>query len=580
MINQIIAEIFQEIGEYLDMQDVPFKPRAYEKASEIIASLSFNLGDLYKKGGIAALKEIAGIGESTAEKIEEYLKTGKIKFYEELKKKTPVDLTNLRRVGGLGPKKIKALYKKLDIKNLEELESAAKAGKIKSLEGFGAKSEENILKGIEFLKRSKGRFLYGYLSSEIKKIENDLRKIKGVSRLDIVGSIRRRKETIGDVDILIESKNSAPVMDFFTSMDGVLQVLAKGDTKSAVLLKSGIQVDLRVVDKKSYGAALSYFTGSKDHNVALRKVAIEYGMKLNEYGLYKISDDGEEKYVAGETEGDIYSALKMDYIPPELRENRGEIELARAKKLPKLINYGDLKGDLQTQTNWTDGDASIEEMVNAAIKYGLEYIAITDHTKRLAMTNGLNEKRILEQMKEIDRLNKKLEKEGIKFKILKSTECDILEDGSLDMPDEVLKQLDIVSISVHSLFNLSEKEQTERIKKAMSNLYVNIFFHPTGRRLGKRDPYAVSVPEIIKYAKEKGIVLEINSQPERLDLNDEYIKMCVESGVKMSIDSDAHSIGSFSYLDLGVGLARRGWATKEDIINAWPLEKMLGFLKR
>ena len=366
-------------------------------------------------------------------------------------------------------------------------------------------------------------------------------------------------------------------MEYFVNMPEVARVIAKGETKSSVKFSSGLDVDVRIVTEESYGAALNYFTGSKDHNVALRKIAIGKRWKLNEYGLFNAtSDKGQGKMVAGKTEEEIYRALGMDYIEPEMRENTGEIELAQKHQLPKLVGYGDIHGDLQVQTNWTDGNDSIEVMANAAIKIGLKYIAITDHTKRLAMTHGLDERRILKQMAEIDIINKKF---GGKFRILKGTECDILKDGSLDLPDEILAKLDVVGVSVHSHFNLSRAEQTERIKRAIMNPHIDILFHPTGRLIQKREAYDVDIDEIIKSAKKTGTVLEINASPSRLDLKDEYVRKCVEAGVKMSIDSDAHAADQFSFLEFGVAQARRGWAEKKDIINAWTLDVMLKLLK-
>lgn len=577
--NSEVAKILYEIGEYLDMQDVPFKPRAYEKVAEAVESLREEVVDIYKKGGLKAVENIPGVGISIAEKIEELIKTGKIKYYEELKKKTPVNLAELTAVEGLGPRKIKVLYQKLGIKNVKNLQEAAKKGKIAKLAGFGPKSQENILKGIEFIKKSGGRFILGFVMPEIRAIEDRLRALKEVKRLEVAGSVRRREETVGDADILIISDKPKPVMDYFVSMPEVARVFAHGGTKSAVKLKNGLDVDVRVLPAESYGAALAYFTGSKDHNVSLRQLAIKNGYTLNEYGLFKGTKEARGKLVAGRTEEEIYKTLGLDYVEPELREMTGEIEAAQEHKLPKLIGYGDLIGDLQVQTNWTDGSRSIEEMAYAAMKAGLEYIAITDHTKRLAMTHGLDERRIVQQMKEIDVVNRKLQRANRKFKVLKGSECDILKDGSLDLPDEILKQLDVVGASVHSNFNLSKKDQTERIKRAIKNPNVDILFHPTGRLIKKREPYEVDVEELIKTAKETKTVMEINSFPDRLDLNDQYIRMCVAAGVKMSIDSDAHSDTHFAVLEHGIAQARRGWAAKNDIINAWPVEKMPRLLK-
>ncbi len=594
--NLEVARVLREIGEYLEMQNVPFKPRAYEKAALAVEELENNVSEIYGSGGLKALEEIPGVGVSIAEKIEELLKTGKLKYYEQLKKKTPVDLSSLARIEGLGPKSIKKLYRELGVADLKDLEKAARAGKIRKLEGFGEKSEEKIIKGLEFIEKAGGRFLLGSVLPTAYMIEERLRELPGVEKAVVAGSARRRKETIGDIDILVISKKPAAAMNYFTNMPEVARVLASGETKSSVKLSSGLNVDVRVVPAESYGAALNYFTGSKDHNVALRRIAVEKGWKLNEYGLFKDADQRglhaerrgkiqrksafsrreSASMIAGRTEEEIYRAFGMEYVEPEMRENTGEIELAQKHKLPKLVGYGDLRGDLQTQTDWTDGSDSIEDMARAAIKAGLEYIAITDHTKRLAMTGGLDEKRILKQMDEIDVLNKKL---GGKIKVLKGTECDILKDGSLDLPDGVLSKLDVVGASVHSLFNLSEAEQTARIKKAMSNPHVDIVFHPTGRLINRREPYKVNVEELISHAKKTGTILEINADANRLDLKDDYIRKCVEAGVKMSIDSDAHSAGQVGFLELGIAQARRGWATKDDIVNAWSLEKMLKFLK-
>ncbi len=577
-LNNSIAEIFYGIAEYLDMDNIPFKPRAYERAAEILEGLGEDISETYQRGGIKAIEEIPGIGVSTAEKIEEFIKTGRIKYFEDLKKKMPVDIDSLRRVEGLGPQSIKKLYEKLKIKNVKDLESAAQKGRIRDLEGFGEKSEEKILKSLMFLEKSSGRFILGFTMPEIEEVVEHIRKQKGVEKAIIAGSVRRMKETIGDADILVITKNPKPVMDYFVHMAGVVKITAHGETKSAIKLKSGLNIDLRVVPKESYGAALNYFTGSKAHNIALREIAIRKGMKLNEYGLFKIHGK-KETFVAGRTEEDLYRALGLRYIEPEMREDVGEIALAKENKLPKLIGYGDLHGDLQVQTNWTDGSNSIEGMAREAAKQGLEYIAITDHTKRLAMTGGLDEKRIVRQMEEIDKVNKKLKSEGIKITVLKGSECDILEDGSLDLPDSVLSQLDVVGASVHSYFNLSREDQTERIRRAMENKNVDIIFHPTGRIIQKRDAYDVDIDELIRHAKKTGTILEIDALPERSDLKDEYIRKCVAAGVSMAIDSDAHSPVHFQFLKYGIAQARRGFAEKKDIMNAWPLEKMKKFIK-
>ncbi|QQG42599.1 MAG: DNA polymerase/3'-5' exonuclease PolX, partial [Candidatus Giovannonibacteria bacterium] len=513
---------------------------------------------------------IPGVGKGIAYHIETLLRGSKFAEYEKLKKKIPVNISELTAVEGVGPKMVKILYQKLRIKNLKDLERAAKAGKIAKLERFGKKSEEKILRGIEFLRKSGGRRVLGFLLPEIRAMEKLIQSFPEVEEALVAGSTRRRKETIGDIDILVTSKTPEKVTDRFTALPQVAHVLAKGKTKTMVKLKNGLDCDLRVVPKESYGAALNYFTGSKEHNIALREMAINKGLKLNEYGLWR-----GKKRVAGRAEEEIYEKLGLKYIEPEMRENVGEIELSKKSKLPKLIGYGELKGDLQTQTNWTDGKDSIETMAKAASDAGLEYIVITDHTKSLVMTGGADEKKLLKQMAEIDKLNKQFKN----FKILKGAEVNIGKNGSLDIEDKVLAKLDVVGAAVHSHFKLSRGEETRRVIKAMENPNVDIIFHLTGRVINRREPIDIDVDEIIKAAKRTGTVLEIDAYPDRLDIKDEYIRKCVEAGVKMSIDSDAHSASHFKFLEIGISQARRGWAEKKDIINAWPLEKMLKMLK-
>ena len=577
--NAEIAQLLSEIAEYLEMDDVPFKPRAYQKVADVIESLDEEIVEIYKKGGLKAIGAIPGVGISIAKTIEEYVTTGRVAYHEELKKKIPVDLRSLTAVEGLGPKKIKKLYKQIGIKNLQDLEVAATSGKLAEVEGFGVKSAENILKGIEFLKTSGGRLILGDTFPAIAHIKEELEKIKGVERVDIVGSARRKRETVGDFDLLVIAKDSQPVMDFFVQMDEVVHVYAQGETKSSVRIRSGVDVDIRVVSKESYGAALLYFTGSKAHNVTLRQLAIKKGLKLNEYGLYRMKGNKEEKMVAGDTEEGIYNMLGMTYIEPEMREDMGEVDLAQNHRLPTLIEYDAIRGDLQIQTNWSDGSNTIEEYVDAAMQMGLEYIVITDHTKRLTVANGLDEQRLLEQMKAIDAVNAKLKKEGKRFAVLKGSEVDILKDGSLDIADEVLRQLDVVGASVHSYFNLSRELQTKRIIAAMENPNVDIIFHPTGRVINRRPAYDVDMDAIIDAAKRTKTILEINAFPDRLDLKEEYVRKCVQKGVLLSIDTDAHSINHLQFLVWGIAQARRGWAEQSNIVNAWPVEKMKKMLK-
>ncbi len=572
--NTDVARVLREIALFLEMQEVPFKPRAYEKAAVSVESMTKPLVELYREGGVRAVEEIPGVGISIAGKIEELLRTGKVAYHEELKKKVPVDIKSFAEIEGMGPKTILKLYKELTIRNRDELEVAVRQGKLREVRGFGRRIEENILKGIEFQKTSIGRFSLGMVMPLARELEMRLRDCKEVERCVVAGSVRRRKETVGDIDILATAEKPKEVMDFFVSMPSVAQVHAHGATKSSVRLAWGLDADLRVVPAESYGAALNYFTGSKDHNVALRQLALKKKWKLNEYGLWRMVR-GKEQMVAGKSEEELYAAFGMDYIEPELRENTGEVEAAAAHTLPKLIEYGALQGDLQMHSTWTDGRNSIEEMARGAAARGLKYIAITDHTKRLAMMHGLDEKRIKAQWKEIDAVNKKL---GDVIRVLKGTECDILKDGSLDLPDSILKQLDVVGVSVHSYFNLPEEEQTARIIRAIRNPHVDILFHPTGRIVGRRAPYAVDMAKVIRTAKDAGTVLEVDSF-ERLDLSADHVRQCVDAGVKLSIDSDAHAPSHFAFLEDGIAQARRGWAEKGDIINAWPLEKMLKLLK-
>ena len=574
MTNQEIAKIFYEIAEYLEMEGVPFKPYAYERAAITLETLEEDIKEIYKEGGIKALEEIPGIGKSIAQKIEEYLKTGKIKYYQEFKKKIPVNLSEISAVEGVGPKKAKVLYQKLGIKNLKDLEKAAKEHKIAPLFGFGEKTEKNILEGIKFLKRSKGRFLLGEIMPVVKEIEERLRTLKEVKRIDVAGSVRRRKETIGDVDFLVISNNPKKVMDFFVNLPGVIKIWGKGPTRSSIRVKNGFDIDLRVVPSKSYGSALQYFTGSKEHNIITRKIAIDKGLKLNEYGVFK-----GKKMIAGSSEEEVYKAIGLSWIPPELRENQGEIEAALKGKLPKIIEYSDIKGDLHCHSNWNGGANSIEEMANTAYEMGYEYIGISDHTKFLKIEHGLNERQLAQQRKEIDKLNKKFRVSRFKFQILQGAETNILNDGSIDIKDEALKKLDYVIAGIHSSFKMPKEKMTERIIKAMRNPNVDIISHPTGRILKRRDEYQIDFDKILRVAKETGTILEINSFPERLDLNDKNIRKAKELGVKMIINTDSHHKDQLRFIEYGIAQARRGWAEKEDIINTQPLEKLLKFFR-
>lgn len=574
MKNQELAKIFQEIAYFLEMDNVPFKPFAYEKAALTLEGLEEDVVSIYKKEGFDGLKKIPGIGESIAEKIKEYLETGKIKYYEQLKEKYPVNLDELMRIEGLGPKRLKVLYQKLNVKNIHDLEAVAKSHKIASLFGFGEKTEKNILESIEFAKRATGRFLLGDILPKVKGVYEQLKNLKEVERISTCGSIRRMKETIGDVDFLVVSKKPDLVMDFFTSLPGVVKIWGKGRTKASVRTIDGFDMDIRVIPKKIYGAALQYFTGSKEHNIALRRIAIEKGLKLSEYGLFKGS-----KLLASENEEDIYEKLGLEWIPPELRENRGEIEAALNHQLPKIIEKEDIKGDLHCHSKWDGGQNKIAEIAHHAMRLGYEYVGIADHTKFLRIEHGLDERQLEKRNQEIEKLNLEFRKKGRKFKILKGCEANILPDGKVDIADDALKKLDFVIAGVHSKFKMSEKEMTERIIRAMKNPHIDIISHPTGRLIQKRDEYQIDLSKIMKVAKETGTILEINSYPERLDLNDLNIKRAKEMGVKMIINTDAHHIDQMRFIEYGVAQARRGWAEKKDIINCWSLERLLMYLK-
>jgi DNA polymerase (family 10) len=590
-VNYLLSQIFSEIALYLEMEDVPFKPQAYEKAAFVIEGLPEDIEDIYKKKGEKAIKEIPGVGKSIADKIIEYLKTGKIEYYEHYKKKTPVDIFELTSVEGVGPKMVRDLWKYLKVKNLKDLGKAASLGKIRNLPNFGEKTEQNILESIAFLQKSTGRFLLGEIWPTIRRIEAILKTLKEVDQIAIAGSVRRRRETIGDVDLLVtasgkdEHKSIEKIMDFFVSLPGVARVWGKGSTKSSIRMTQGFDVDLRAVSKKSFGSALQYFTGSKDHNIRTRIMAIDKGMKLNEYGVFSAPSykKKEGKMVAGWTEESIYKAIGIPWIDPELRENRGEIEAAlrqaqgKFPALPSIIGYGDLKGDLHCHSNWDGGKHSIEDLAKQAIKMGYEYVGISDHTKFLQIEKGLNEKQLEKRNKEIDKINKQLITDNKRLRILKGCEANIMEDGKIDIDNKSLAKQDYVIAGIHSLFKMPRDKMTQRIINAMKNPNVDIISHPTGRILKKRDEYKIDFDKILKVAKSTGTILEINAWPDRLDLNDINIKKAKEAGVKMIINTDAHHKEQMSFMEYGISQARRGWAEKEDIINTRPLGKLLNF---
>jgi DNA polymerase (family 10) len=574
MENHDVAGKLREIGLFHEMDGIPFKPAAFERAADAVETHPEPMRVILRRGGRKALMDVEGVGEGIARDIEDFLKRRVPPDYKRLKKRYPVDILGLTAVESVGPKTVRLLYKELGVRTVRQLEKAAQQGKIRGLPGMGAKSEERILAGLRVLASAGDRKLLGDILPIATALVEDIRAVPGVKHAELAGSARRRQETVGDLDIIVTAKDHEAVMAAFSGFPEVKEVLEHGATKTVVRLRNGMHADVRVVADDEFGAALQYYTGSKDHNVVVRGMAAAKGMKLNEYGLWKGS-----KRLASRTEEDVYRALGLPYVEPELRTDTGEIDAAKAKKLPKLVAYGAVRGDLQTQTTWTDGTHSIEEMAEAAYANGLEYIAITDHTKALAMTGGLDEKRLAEQGREIDRLNASFAKRARPFRILKGTEMDILKDGSLDLSDAALAKLDFVGASVHSHFGLSPTQQTARIIRAMENPHVDAIFHPTCRIIGKRDPIALDMPALIAAAKRTGTLLEIDAMPGRSDLRDAHVRMAVEAGVQLVIDTDAHATQHLGFLDLGVAIARRGWATKKDIVNTKPLDEFLRWIR-
>ena len=571
--NSDIAEIFNRTADYLDIKgENPFRIRAYRNAARTIGSLSRSVADMVARQ--EDLGKIPGIGQDLAGKIKEIVETGTLPLLEELKQELSPELSDLMEIPGLGPKRVKTLYDEMGIRSVAELRQAAEEGKVRTLAGFGAKTESTILEEIGKIKETKKggrRFKLAVAEQVVEPLIEYLGKTTGVKEIDVAGSYRRRRETVGDLDILVACGQGCPVMDKFVSYEDVEKVLSRGKTRSSVLFRNGLQVDFRVVPGASYGAALVYFTGSKAHNIAVRKIAQKRKLKVNEYGVFR-----GKKRIAGRTEKDVYKLVGLPWIEPELREDRGEIEAGQEKRLPELVKLDDIRGDLHAHTRWSDGRSSLEEMTGAARKLGYEYLAVSDHSKHVTVAHGLDAKRLGQQIKEIDRLNGKLK--GLR--LLKSVELDILEDGSLDLPDRILEELDLVVFSVHFKFNLSRKKQTERIIRAMDNRHVHIFCHPTGRLINERRPYEVDLERVMNAAKERGCHLELNAHPDRLDLDDVNCKRAKEMGLKVAISTDAHSLDDLRYMRFGVGQARRGWLEPEDVLNTKSWEELKGLLKR
>jgi DNA polymerase (family 10) len=569
-----------------------FKARAYRRTADIIENLSSNVEEIYNKEKLKGLWKIPSVGKAIASKIEEYITTGKIQYFEELNKRTPINIEELYDLGGIGigPKTIRALYNSLGIKNLSDLEKAASEGKIHGIPGFSYKKEESILKKIQSLKKERRgrRYLLGDVYPLVKEIEVRLSNVKGVKKAIAVGSFRRMKETVGDIDYLVLSDAPELVMDYFASMPEVDEVVGKGPSKTFVKLNNGMNADLLAVPKENFGSALQYFTGNKEHSIVLRKIAISKNLRLNEWGVY----DKNNRIIAGLTEEEVYHVLGLEWIPPEMRENNGEIELAAKEKdniLPDLIPYGSLKGDLQVHSNNTDGLMSIEDIALAAKEnFGLEYIAITDHTKSLVLAHGLDERHLLDQANKISDINDRLKKNHFQgssgssnssFRVLSGAEVNIMKDGSLDISNNVLDRLDIVGAAIHSNFTQPIEVQTNRLIKAAQNPSVDIIFHPTGRIINKREGYPINIEKLIDIAKETSTVLEVDAHYNRLDLKDDYIRMAVQNNVKLVINSDAHHSIHFAFLIFGIGQARRGWAKQSDILNTLSVDKMLNSLK-
>jgi DNA polymerase (family 10) len=568
MRNLEIAKLFNEIADLLEIKDENvFKIRAYRRAAMNLESLTEEIESVAERGG---LTDIAGIGKDLSAKIGQALETGRIEYLEELRKEIPRGVVELMEIPGVGPKTAKLLFEKLNVDSVETLEGLAREGRLLGLPGIKQKTIENILKGIQVVKRGRERMLLGRALPLAREIIQALEKLPQVKKISMAGSLRRMRETVRDFDLLITSTKPAKVMEAFIALPQVAEVLAHGETKATVRHREGIQMDLRVVEPECFGAALQYFTGSKDHNIRVRELASRKGLKVSEYGVF---NEATGKRIAGATEEEVYKAIGLPYMPPEIREDTGEVEAAIEGRLPNLLTLDDLRGDLHAHTNWSDGHHQLETLVQAAHQKGYEYIIVSDHSRSSTVAGGLSEEKLLEQIGKIRALNKKYKN----FRILTGSECDILADGRLDYSDRVLAQLDIVLCAVHSRFKQGRAEMTARIVKALSNPYVNILAHPTGRLIGERDPYDVDLEAVFAAAKRHGKAVEINAQPARLDLNDHHARRAKELGVKISIDTDTHFLDQLDNMTLGVATARRAWIGKSDVINTMPLRKLLAW---
>ncbi len=572
MKNREIAEIFYKVAALLEIKgENPFRVRAYQKAAQTIESLATDIEEFARK---YPLEKLPGIGKDLAGKIKEILNTGTLSLYEELKKEVPEKLLVLLEIPGLGPKKVKVLYEKLGIDTVEKLEEACKQHKLARLPGFGRKTEENILKGIKLFKSKTGRRPLGEVLPVAMEIVNFLKENSPLENISIAGSLRRMKETVKDIDILITSKKPLEVMKTVSKLPIVQDVIAFGETKTSVRINIGsgtIQMDVRVVAPESWGAALAYFTGSKAHNIRVRELALEKGLKINEYGVFK-----GEKRIAGATEEEVYESIGLPWIPPELREDRGEIEAALSGKLPNLVKYEDLLGDTHVHSKYSDGTASLEELAKKGEELGLSWIAVCDHSQSLKVAGGLSVEDLMKKKKEIERINRL----SYKTKLIFGAEVDILSDGTLDYPDEVLKEIDFVVAAIHTGFNQSEEEITGRIISALKNPYVHAIAHPTGRIIGEREPYEVNLNKVFEVAKEFGKALEINAYYKRLDLNDINARAAKESEVPLVIGTDTHFIDQMEYIYFGTAVARRAWCEKKDVLNTLSYEEFLNWCRK
>jgi len=567
--NKILSEMFEKMGDALDfLGENPFKISAYRRAARVLNDLPEDVEEIYKSEGLDGLKKIPGIGERIAKKIAEYLETGKIRKYEEVVGQVPVELLDLLDVQGLGPKTLRLAHDKLGVKNLDDLKRVLEDGSLARLPGMGLKKVENIKKGLELYERMRERIPIGLAFPIVEDIIERMKKLKEVKRISACGSFRRMKETVGDLDILVEGEDGRGIIQYFVSLPGVTRVLAAGDTKGSAIFHDKYQVDLRVVPANSYGAALQYFTGSKAHNIHLRTIAKSMGLKISEYGVFR----GEEQ-IGGAEEEDVYRSLGLVWIPPEMREDWGEIEAASEGGLPELVRIEDIKGDLHVHSKYSDGTATLEEIVEYGRKLGYEYIAVADHSQSVKYARGLEPERLLRKLEELRIINKKYDD----FKLIMSTEVDILQDGSLDYEDELLKEMDFVIAAVHIWSK--DEDVTPRILKAMENPYVHAVAHPTGRLITQREGYRVDIDAVIEKALETGTALEINAYYERLDLNDINIRKAKEAGVKLYIGTDTHNIGQLWMMKLGVGMARRGWLEKDDLLNTLSYEEFIDYVR-